>query len=279
MSRKSSIGGPVRDMRSPAAMLGARPVDMSIPGVRPVVRMPVGNMMSIPVMPTRNSSGGSQYAASMNGSMSYGFHSTAIPMHQPRPQKQVSVAGIESPAAYSLNGPQQQHEQPFHQQMLYHGGAPDGSGMQGQLMGQGSAPIGTPLSHIPEGAIYANPFQPYPMIQAPMMYGQPYYPVMPDGMQYGVPVPGMPMFQGFPSANQPQPQTQPMQNPQQANAVAHESNGMVFYAAPAQADGQIPQQYGMPAPNMMGMPTMMNPQAPYYYPPAPNGMFYPTQPT
>ena len=69
-----------------------------------------------------------------------------------------------------------------------------------------------------------------------------------------------------------------MGNTQQATATAHESNGMVYYtgAAAGPPGGQTPQQqFAMPAPNMMGMP--MNPQAPYYYPPAPNGMFYPTQ--
>lgn len=224
-------------------------------------------MMPMSMMPTRNSSGGSQ----VNGSMLYGFHSTAIPMHQPRPQKQLSIADIESPASFSFKPPQQQHEQPFHQQMPAYAGADD---VQQHVMGAASAPGGTPLSHIPEGAVYANPFQPYPMMQPPAMYGMPYYPVMPDGMQYAAPMPGMPLYQPYMSV--PLPQQQAM-SPQQADVLAHEANGMMYYSgATAQSDGHMPQQQY--AQNMMGPPVMMNPQAPYYYPPAPPAMFYPSQP-
>merc|ERR1712000_36698 len=41
----------------------------------------------------------------------YGSHITTIPMHQPRPQKTVSVADIESPASFPVKAPLQQLEQ------------------------------------------------------------------------------------------------------------------------------------------------------------------------
>ncbi|KAL9105877.1 MAG: hypothetical protein Q9187_008646, partial [Circinaria calcarea] len=40
-----------------------------------------------------------------------------LTMHQPRPQKTVSVADIESPATLNFQPPQQQQQQPFHQQV------------------------------------------------------------------------------------------------------------------------------------------------------------------
>lgn len=72
-----------------------------------------------------------------------------------------------------------------------------------------------------------------------------------------------------------------VQNETQANMVAHESNGMVYYYDPANLPGgtqaapvsqfQIP-----PAGGMLGMGGMMTPPTQYYYPPT-TGMFYAQQ--
>ncbi|RMZ82208.1 hypothetical protein DV738_g1824, partial [Chaetothyriales sp. CBS 135597] len=273
MSRKSSIGGPVRDLRSPAAPAVPRAVDFGFKGMRPVVRMPVGMPLPGTINPTRNSSGSSHYGAPMTGSLSYGFHSTAIPMHQPRPQKAVSVGAIESPASFAVKGPQHQYDQPFHQQMpQFVAPRPE----EGPMMG-GHLPGGALIPHLHEGAMYVNPFQPMPMVQEPIMYGNPYY--VAGGMQFAAPMPGMPLFQSW--APVPPSQAPMLENVHHANAMGNEASGMVFYngAIPPQVDGQPQQQFMMREAAMTGVPTMMNPQAPYYYPPAPPGTFYPTRST
>lgn len=267
MSRKSSIGGAPRDnVRSPAGSTTSRAMMMGMEPIRPVVRMPSAGLMPAPLpmqaMPDA--------MVHMNGNMVYGFHSTSIPMHQPRPQKAVSVADIESPASLALKGPQQQQEQPFHQQMpTYVGGVEEQYG-SGQVAGHATGSVGTPLSHIPESAIYAQAFQPMPFMQPQMMYGAPYgntavfYPPMANGMPYGAPMQGLPMVPAY-----AQPGTQ--QHPQMIQPQQHESNGMMYYDPSQFADGPQQQQYSM-------MPTM-NPQAPFYYPPGPNGVYYGSQPS
>ena len=284
MSRKSSFGGVPRDsVRSPAGSTSSRAMMMGAEGPRPIVRLPSAGMMAppMPMMQPPPMPYTPDPAAQMNGTMAYGFHSTAIPMHQPRPQKTVSVAHIESPASLSVKAPQQQREQPFHQQMPIYGGEehPGAS----QVAGLSTGPGGTPLSHIPEGAIYAQAFQPFPYMQPQMMYGPPYgnpaafYPPMVNGMPYAVPMPGMPMVPGFvPPVMHPGPQQQPQVNQaQQQSSMAHESNGMVFYYDPSQVQGGGQgEQYPM-----MSGPPMMNPQAPFYYPNGPNSMYYPAQPS
>ena len=295
MSRKSSYGGLARDnVRSPAGSTTSRTMMMEQP--RPIVRLPSAGMMppampmSMPMqvpmtmpmqMPMHFMPGTSQPPdpmAHMHSNMAYGFHSTSIPMHQPRPQKSVSVADIESPASLSVKAPQQQQEQPFHQQMPGYAPGSDDVHGSGRATGHGTGPGGTPLSHIPESAIYAQAFQPVPYMQPQMMYGAPYgnpamfYPPMNNGMQFGAAMAGMPMGPGYgPPAMHPGVQQHPQMNaPQQPRAMADGSNEMVYYYDPSQyGDGSQQQQYGM-------IPTM-NPQAAYYYPPGPNGVYYGTQ--
>ena len=273
MSRKSSIGGVARDnVRSPTESTTSRAIIMGMDPTRPIVRLPSAGMMPAPI-PMQMMSGPPQMPnpmAQMNGNMVYGFHSTSIPMHQPRPQKAVSVADIESPASLSLRGPQQQQEQPFHQQVpTYVGGAEEQHG-PGQVTGHATGSVGTPLSHIPESAIYAQAFQPMPFMQPQMMYGAPYanpavfYPPMANGMQYGAPMQGLPMVPAY-----VQPGTQ--QHLQMIQPQQHEPNGMMYYDPSQFTAGPQQQQYPM-------MPTM-NPQAPFYYPPGPNGVYYGSQPS
>ena len=210
--------------------------------------------------------------------------SSALPMHQPRPQKQVSVAEIESPAALNFPPPQQQHQQPFHQQVP--------AVLNGQSYAQDPSIIphsrhpshpsqkGTPLSQIPERAIHAQPFQPYPFQPTPSYYPQQYptpvyyyappaptmatappmapanasAPAYTPGQQYSYMVPAAPL----PAATEPTGQS---------GMVAHESNGMVYYYDASQLAAN-PEE----APNYQHMgfvpsPGYMVPQGPVFYPP------------
>ncbi|KAH8685778.1 CASC3/Barentsz eIF4AIII binding-domain-containing protein [Tricladium varicosporioides] len=226
-----------------------------------------------------------------------------IPMHQPRPQKAVSVADIESPATLSFNPPQQQHQQPFHQQVPIQ---VNGNNYSHDSMMHSRNPsypsqasTGTPLSQIPERAIHAQPFQPNPYQQQPQnFYSQPYQ-VMPPPQGYYYPQsfnPSMPPPSGAPGFVPPQPQqqqaqfSQPSQQADNAaaqagvqNLVAQEVNGMVYYYDAAQIPAvatfpayQQPQSYPMPqVGGVVGMGGMMTPSPDgFYYPQAPQGVVY-----
>jgi len=214
-----------------------------------------------------------------------------IPMHQPRPQKAVSVADIESPASLSFNPPQQ-HQQPFHQQVPIQ---VNGNGYQQDAMLHSRNPsypsqasTGTPLSQIPERAIHAQPFQPYQQ-QSQNYYTQPYQ-VMPPQQGYYYP-PGMvqqptmvqsagaaPFIPSQPPQQQgPFPQTGQQQDT--SNLVAQEVNGMVYYYDATQIPAvatfpayQQPQSYPMqPVGGVggIGIGGMMTP--------SPDGFYYPQQ--
>ena len=224
-----------------------------------------------------------------------------IPMHQPIPQKTVSVADIESPATLDFNPPQQQQQQPFHQQVPT------------QVPGQGypqdisyyphsrhpshpSQGSGTPLSQIPERAIHAQPFHPipyqpqafYPQQFPPPMY---YYPPA-DQLPIVAPsvaapsfVPGQQYPYAIPVAAAPPPPPPPPAEPtSQAGTVAHESNGMVYYydssqlAAGAESNPQYPPAtYAMAqSGGVVGMGGMMTPPVQYYPQPSP-AVYYPPQ--
>lgn len=221
-------------------------------------------------------------------------------MHQPRPQKTVSVAGIESPASMNFNPPQQQEQQPFHQQVPAHiNGAASSTDQQPyyQHGRQHSYPsqvsTGTPLSNIPERAIHAPAFQPYaqpgfpPQAFVPQGY---YYP--PAGAQppYMAPAGMVPMF--VPGAQQPgyvMPVTAPpVAAPPVApagppNMVAYESNGMTYYvdSASLYPPAPPPPAEGYPAPSFAvpGMGGMMTPgpDGAYYYPQGIQGAYYQPQ--
>jgi hypothetical protein len=228
-----------------------------------------------------------------------------LPIHQPRPQKTVSVAGIESPASMTFNPPQQQEQQPFHQQVPTHiNGNASSTDQQPaypharQLsFSQGST--GTPLSNIPERAIHAPAFQPFQSSAfQPQGYPMPpgyYYPQ--NGAQPFAPPAGMvPMF--VPNTQQsgyvvpmPAPTASAAPPPTgQPNMVAYEQNGMTYYVDPSQMP-QMPQMYPQPpmegfqqpsyaVPGMGGMMTPSPEGAAYYYPQqmqAAAGMYYPSQ--
>jgi hypothetical protein len=222
-----------------------------------------------------------------------------IPMHQPRPQKTVSVADIESPATLSFNPPQQ-HQQPFHQQVpiqVNGNGYPQDAMLHSRNPSFPSqASTGTPLSQIPERAIHAQPFQPNPYQQQQSQNYYPQsYPVVPPPQGYYYPPnfnPSMaqsagaaPFVPSQPQQQQPSfPQTGQQQDTSQAaNLVAQEVNGMVYYYDATQIPAvatfpayQQPQSYPMqPVGGVVGMGGMMTPSPDgFYYPQQPQGVVY-----
>ena len=268
MSRRSSFGG-ARDGRSPAGSVYGRQSMTGTEQVRPTVRMPGYVPMMTPGQGPMLY--GYPYEAQQfqpmppNIPVPHGVRSTAMPMHQPRPQKAVSISNIESPASLAVKAPQQQDQQPFHQQMpQYLAQHPPEAAVQ-QATGQ-PVSSSTPLSHIPEGAVYAQPFQPYPMMAPPIYYPTPYgngtvfYPAMSEPMQNFNP--------NWADATYQRQALGPSNhyNAPAVNAAAHEQNGTVFYADPAMAQSVPGGQPGM-------MPMPMGAYG--FYPMAPN--FYPTQ--
>lgn len=193
----------------------------------------------------------------------------SIPMHQPRPQKAVSLENIESPTR-QIN-PIQQYQQAFHQQVPLQ--------MANSLSQDGHArnpsypqhSTGTPLSQIPERAIHAAPFQPSTYAQPqpqpqpqPGYYNQPYQMVPPQQgyyypQPYGnnmAPSAAAPSF--YPGAQQPPPMNYNQGGQGEASQagapgggpqtlVAQDVNGTVYYYDAS----QIPTyptypQYGSP---------------------------------
>lgn len=276
MSRKSSISQPGNGLQTPTDST-FRGISYSQNVPRPIVRMPAGGYpMAFNQYPLQWPVAEGSYMPEQGTHGPAILHSLpiAVPMHQPRPQKTVSVAGIESPA---FKAPQQQQEQPFHQQV------PPGVDLvqnpsQAPLQPPSSGSIGTPLSHIPEGAVYAQPFQPYPVYPQSAYYGMSYpgmfFPPTTDNMGYVMPMGGPVMAPPFVPGSQQGSYAAPAgtgDTGAQQSTVAHESNGMVFYYDKSQAPAEVQTQYQGPPPN--GMLTM--PSGPYFYPSMSNGMYYP----
>lgn len=291
MSRKSSLGGStMRDgVRSPAESVMSR---MAVPGVeapRPIVRMPSAvptpslSRTGYPLMNGNTSLGMSP--SHMFAPTAYGSHSTAIPMHQPRPQKTVSVADIESPTTFPYKAPLQQLEQPFHHQV-----PPHMEERQTQQQTTITAAGPTSLSQIPEGAVYAPGFQPYPAMGGPPYFGPNYgngpvfYPPVAEGTSYGVPMGGgSALAPNFVPGSQAHHggylgASTPMESGMPPNMVAHESNGMVYYYNPPMFTPGSPGGFPV-APNghMVPMSNGIPGQQPFYYSSMPAGMFYPGQ--
>ena len=227
----------------------------------------------------------------------------AIPMHQPRPQKAVSISDIESPASLSYNPPAQQYQQPFHQQvpLQVNGNGYSDSLLHSRNPSYPSQSTGTPLSQIPERAIHAQPFQPNPyQQQQQQQQSQGYYPqaqqyqVMPPSQGYYYPqnYPSMGSSNGAPPFIPAPPQQQQQQqqqfaqhpDPQAQSLVAQELNGMVYYydAAQIPAVATFPSYQAAPPSypmqqvgGSMGMGGMMTPSPDgFYYPQGNQGMVY-----
>lgn len=313
MSRRSSLAHEVsRDsIVSPSGSTMSRP-PMPVDSSKPIVRLPPPNQF---LQPTPTQPYGVQPHGVADGAIeslprpqAYPLpqnptfrenRDVSIPMHQPRPQKTVSVADIESPVAFNLQAPQQQ-QQPFHQQV-----PPQVNGNafahdmhlhphSRKASYPGHVSTGTPLSQIPERAIHAQPFQPSPYQHG--YYAPPSYPIAaPPQQDYYYPQqypnpmapPGaVPAF--VPSHQQQNPyQQQPLPEPAQdgghQNLVAQELNGMVYYYDAAQIPAvatfpayPAPAAYPMTQVNgVMGMGGMMTPSPDgFYYPQATQGVVY-----
>jgi hypothetical protein len=323
MSRRSSLAREVTVNRenivSPSGSTMSRP-QMTVDATRPIVKLPPSSQSAQP-QPLQSIENGSQMAPPQSSTslddlprpQTYPLpqkptfrenRPNPIPMHQPRPQKAVSVADIESPATLSFNPPQQ-HQQPFHQQVPIQ---VNGNGYSHDAMLHSRNPsypsqasTGTPLSQIPERAIHAQPFQPNPyQQQSQNFYGQPYQ-VMPPPQGYYYPQSfnqTMAPSGGAPPFIPAQPQQQQPSFPQGGqqsdnssqggvqNLVAQEVNGMVYYYDAAQIPAvatfpayQPPQQYPMqPVGGVAGLGGMMTPSPDgFYYPQQPQGVVYYTQ--
>ncbi|CAJ2502829.1 Uu.00g102230.m01.CDS01 [Anthostomella pinea] len=305
LSRRSSIAPDMgRDyIVSPTGSSMSRPA-LPYDSARPVVRLPPQNRAD-PRFPTAD---GMPLGSPMGGAQS-GFtvmpppqthplpqrpvfqenRSVPIPMHQPRPQKTVSVAGIESPGTQEPIS--QPYQQAFHQQVpVQVSNGFESHARHPSYPSQHST--GTPLSQIPERAIHAAPFQPnqfqqqgyyppYQMMQPQQGY---YYPTAPyTGAM--APTPGAPPFvPGIQQGQQPQSEASGTQSNEQpasnSNLVAQEVNGMVYYyeasqLPPIASYPPYPAPQGYPMPNV-GMNGMVTPSPDgYYYPPPGAGVYYP----
>ena len=194
-------------------------------------------------------------------------------MHQPRPQKTVSVADIETPATFAFNPPQPQQEQPFHHQVPV---PANGAVYPPDVAGHLPPHTQTPLSHIPERAIHAQPFQPYDQPQPQAFYppaygpGNAYYPVTgAEFTPYNAVAPFPPTGQQVPYM--PGPPMPTTEQPSQSGTVAHEAGGTVYFYDASQ---MYPNPYTAPAPpgpgGVVGMGGMMTPPSSgYYYPQQP----------
>ncbi|KAI1380911.1 CASC3/Barentsz eIF4AIII binding-domain-containing protein [Hypoxylon crocopeplum] len=307
MSRRSSIAPDLgRDfLVSPTGSTMSRP-PLPYDAARPVVRLPPQSrteqqLPAVDGAPAEGGSGAGQ--PTMNDfpmsqmqppTQKPTFHENRpvhLPMHQPRPQKTVSVAGIESPEM--LHHPSQPYQQAFHQQVpvqVSTGFSQESHTRHASYPSQHST--GTPLSQIPERAIHAAPFQPnqfsqqtyyqpYQMMQPQQGY---YYPSAPYPATMG-PSASAPAFvpgaqqapsQGEAATSQPNGQGTP-----NSNLVAQEVNGMVYYydasqLPPMNAYPSYPAPQGYPmAGGMVGMNGMVTPSPDgYYYPPSGPGVVY-----
>lgn len=316
MSRRSSLAYEVpRDtLISPTGSAMSRP-HMVMDASRPVVRLPPSSHQLHQQKGQGSVNGDGVYAIPSESSIenlpqpqTYPLpqkptfrenRTTNIPMHQPRPQKSVSVADIESPANLSFNPPQQ-YQQPFHQQVPVQVNG-NGYNQDAHLRPHSrnasypsQASTGTPLSQIPERAIHAQPFQPNPYQQQqgyypqqfPMMQSQQgfYYPQQfNNGMAPQAPVfhPGQQQQASFSQPTQQDPAAAQQNAP--ANLVAQEVNGMVYYYDATQIPAvatfpayQAPPSYPMqPVGGVVGMGGMITPSPDgFYYPQPPQNVVY-----
>lgn len=320
MSRRSSFAHERDYMFSPTGSVISRP-PMPVENPRPVVRLPPASRPDVPtgaVAPSMDMVAQGEVPPTVTESSSISdlpqpqthplpqrptfqeTRSASIPIHQPRPQKNISVADIESPTM--PQGPQA-YQQAFHQQvpMQMANGFNDLHARQASYPSQHST--GTPLSQIPERAIHAAPFQPNAFGQQPFYAQQPYQmPPPPPPPQQGyyyqtnynghnmapsaaAPpfVPGQPGPAGnFTPQNQPEqaipPSAGPPNNP---GLVAQEVNGMVYYYDASQLPPVNPYPpYSAPQPyqpSVMGMGGMVTPSPDgfYYAQQGPGMVYYP----
>ena len=303
-SRRGSLASISRENAfSPVGAFG-------MPNNRPVVRLPHGGQhfsaASTPLGPLS----GQHTPVGMPQVPAYGLPQPPMnlgtpttTLHQPLPQKAISVAGIESPAL--LQNPPAE-PQPFQNQLPAHmneqAGYPQPPPPQPyfsprqQYQYPPQPQTGTPLSGIPEQAMQVPSFQPPPYAQPPYYAGYPpgqnfYYSPQPPNVYPQMPMYMPPPPQGYmlPPQAPPIPPPQPPQAQEQATSgsehrhqqsqsgmVAHESNGMVFYvpaSEAAQSEQYQPAESFVPSYAMPGLPPPTpapENQMAYYYPPMPH---------
>lgn len=314
MSRRSSIAQD-REMFSPTGSVVSRPA-VPVESSRPIVRLPPASRpdasMTGPMEPPGQYFRPGPADTSINNLPPPYTHPLPqkptfqenqhadIPMHQPRPQKSISIADIDSPTL--AQGPQA-FQQAFHQQVplqITSGYPKESHSRQPSYPSHHST--GTPLSQIPERAIHAAPFQPHTYRQPPY-YGQHPYPAQAQAQQPGYyypqnyPGPNMappvaapnfvPQAQQDPSGYNPQNMMDPnaIQGggqgvPVPSHMVAQEANGMVYYYDPshmapmnAYQPYSAPQDYQHGVMNMGGIVTP-SPDGYYYPQPAPGMVYY-----
>ncbi|KFH45248.1 hypothetical protein ACRE_039270 [Hapsidospora chrysogenum ATCC 11550] len=290
MSRRSSLAHERDVMFSPTGSVVSRPA-MPVENPRPVVRLPPAGPVAGPNGQLARQGGPEPSFHELSQQQQKPHYqenrSADLPMHQPRPQKNISVADIESP---TINQGPQAFQQAFHQQVpvqVANGYPKESHTRQPSYISQHSS--GTPLSQIPERAIHAAPFQPNTFGQPPPYYSQQGYPPPPAQQYYyppGYSAPSMPPQPSGPAFAPPGqqgmpggfvPQGQGEQGAGQASApnpgmVAQEANGMVYYYDPSQLPPptatyppySAPQGYQLGVMGMGGMVT-----------PSPDGYFYP----
>lgn len=298
MSRRSSVGKPASQdgYHSPAGSVLSRQALLTTETGKPIVRLPPPRpsggiqttgpnaMNARSVMPPPLS-----HPQALNPAYRES-RPAPIPMHQPRPQKAVSVADIETPASFTFNPPQPQQEQPFHHQVpipvngpMY---APEASGPHPSA----HASV-TPSTHIPDRAIHAQPFQPYGFQQPQAYYPAPYpagtvfYPNLGgEYPPYGAGAGPANSSQSFPPGQQAQyvvPGAHAStEQSSQAGTVAHEAGGTVYFYDTMQMYPHS--SFAVPgAPSASGIVEiggMMTPPGPtYYYPQPPGGIYYASQ--
>lgn len=268
MSRRSSIAR--EGIMSPAASaISKPPLGAPIGPSRPIVKLPSGVRAQAPVLngaihtgPTLPPTDGvSEPMHPPPGKPTFQSQWTGqLPVHQPRPQKTVSVTTIESPSKDKMFTPHQHDHQPFHHQVPNHvNGVKSMQEYAGAYHSHGPAsfhntqPGGTP-SHLPENAINAQPFQPdQPQIYYPAPYHMQEMMVYPSAdnqnTQYG-----SQHMMGPPVYMQPAPHGSylvpmlsatgmpPIQSVADAplGTTAYESNGTVyFYDATPYGEGAV----------------------------------------
>ncbi|KAL3470808.1 CASC3/Barentsz eIF4AIII binding-domain-containing protein [Aspergillus californicus] len=291
LSRRSSFGKPpsLDGYHSPAASVLSRQTVITTENGKPIVRLPPrppGVNPSAAAAPVPMGINHPPPQTHPQQPIWRENRPTPIPMHQPRPQKAVSLADIETPVSFPINPPQTQQEQPFHHQVPMPGNGPHYGPDLPANYPPSAHTAATPLSQIPERAVHAPPFQSYgyqqnqPYYLPPYQPGPVYYPV--SGTDYapynnGGSGPGAPFPSGQ-SVPYMMPGTYtPAEPSSQAGTVVHEERGTVYYLDASQMyPGSTFGVPPAPADGVSGMVGVMTPGATYYYP-SPQGAYYTSQ--
>lgn len=274
-------------------------VDMHMPYDQPMMPPPVPPSMAMPPpqLPTQQDPPDQHRRAPSQDRRD--SQSSALPMHQPRPQKNISVADIEPPTPNQSGNPA--FQQAFHQQVPFQVGNNQQHGNHARHMSHASHNshssqhgARTPSSYGPDGGVHATPFQPAAYGQQPYYNQQQYqgqqsyyYPpgyahpnMNSPGGSGAYTTAGSAAMAGGYSAQGHHAHHGSQGGSANANLVAQEVNGMVYYYDAA----QIPPTGSYPSysnqgyqPGTLAMQGMMtpSPDAFYYSQQAPNMAYYP----